>query len=156
MKLPSFSYKFDSGPLKQRYLSQNPTEGNCRFAVQYYFFFIRNIYLRPSEVLCPYFYKRTGKFSWKRSDLAVRFDKSLLKPHMIIFAERLKNSKNENVHKTISYYESKDDWIISLHSAIYLGNNKIWHATSIDSGSCIWDLEKFLDYYNPVALKKLD
>ena len=150
--LKTISYKFNKGPISKEELQEEKfTEGNCRLAIQYYFYKIHNLFIEPNNILNPQGYNTLGTFiieeKYFKNDSFVH-----LKEGDIIYAERIINAQGEKILKS---YSSKDDWIIALHSAIYLGNDKIYHCTSIDKKSCVWSIKKFLDYYKPIAAKRL-
>lgn len=155
-KLRYFSYKFDKGcgPLSKKLLQGKITSGNCRLAVQDYFFSVHNLYLKPKDILLPFAYHKIGYFV----DL---FDKA----GDIIYAEKLRNNKS---------FKNGDEKILHFHTAIFLGKlNKtilsflpfksniktgtsvIWHSSFIAGGTDIWPLDKFLYYYKPVAAKRI-
>lgn len=144
--LRRFKYKFDAGPVAtQEELLGNWEEGNCRKALQTYFLSARNIFLSPADVLCPRLYYETGKFIFTK-DEAINFD--LLSNGDIIFAEKIGGKA-----KT----KTGEEYIISLHTAIYTSEpgREVWQSTYIDGGSCYWSLRRFLDFYKPVAVKRL-
>lgn len=146
--LKVFTYKFDKGPVNKEVLqSDNFTEGNCRFAFQYYLFKIHDWFINPKRVLNPGAYKQLGKFvvpegEWDADSI------KFLKPGDIIYAERIRDKPK--------MFTRKDDWIKSLHSAVWVGINKkqVYHATVVEGRSCFWELAKFLEYYLPIAVKR--
>ena len=75
----------------------------------------------------------------------------------VIYAERIRNNQGEAVDTSERTFPSLDEYIISLHTALYTGKNNqdIWHATAIEGSSCFWSLEKFLYFYKPIAAKRL-
>lgn len=153
--MKDFTYKFDEGPLasKEELLS-NWSIGNCRRAVQYYIFNRKNIFLNPEDVLCPKAYNETGSFITGKEG---SFSFDLLKNGDIIYAEKIRNNKEELIDKSLKTFYTKDDYIISLHTALFTGEKEkeIWHATAIEGSSCFWSLEKFLHFYKPIAAKRV-
>lgn len=151
----AFSYRFNKGPLsKNRLREEKFKEGNCRLAIQYYFFKKHNLYLNSNEVLNPKAYKKTGTFVVEEGSFSKKSVKKL-KSGDIIYAERLKNKNGVKIYKKASFFSNKNTWIISLHSAVYLGRGKIYHSSSISDGSSVWDIEKFYEFYKPVAAKRI-
>ncbi len=152
--MDNFVYKIKNGPLSKIDLKKPITEGNCRLAIQHYFFINHGIYLEPEKVLCPELYKSTGTLLENNQNKNFFND---LNQGDIILAERIKNKKGESIDRTRAIYSNEDDWIIDLHSAIYLGKseNSIWHATAIDGGTCYWTIDRFLEYYKPVIAKRI-
>jgi hypothetical protein len=90
----------------------------------------------------------------------------------VIYAERVRAKDGSRTAKTLSGFPSMGDYLVSLHSAIFIqaitdevlrklpvgivclnAGSAIWHATSIEGGTCLWPLEKFLLYYKPLAAK---
>ena len=146
-KLKKFNYKFDKGPLLLNQLEQEDfNEGDCRLAVQYYLYKIHNLYLKPDLILNPKAYKKVGKFIVKEKEFDISSLKKLQEGD-IIYADRIRDKKDIKI--------SKKDWIIRLHSAIYLGNNKIFHSTIVDRKSSYWSFNKFLKYYQPITAKRV-
>jgi hypothetical protein len=154
--MKDFIYKFDEGPLSSKEeLVGGWKTGNCRRAVQYYIFIKKNIFLNPEDVLCPKAYNETGVFVAGK-DNAFSFDQ--LTDGDIIYAEKIRNKKEENIDKSLKTFSSNDDYIISLHTGIFTGEKgkEIWHTTVIEGSSCSWSLEKFLHFYRPVVAKRIN
>ena len=153
--MKQFSYEFLAGPLaSEGELKGNWDTGNCRRAVQLYIFEEFGIFLRPEQVLCPAAYRTTGSFVFKKGQ---SIDFTVLKKGDILYAERIRTKEGERVDKSENTFSSSDEYIISLHTAIYTAeqNKEIGHATSIEGNSCYWSLEKFLQFYRPVAAKRI-
>lgn len=153
--IKQFSYKFDAGPVSsEKELVGDWQFGNCRIAVQLYTFLNSGIFLRPEQVLCPAAYEETGRFV---IDSNMVFSFELLTEGDVIYAEKIRNKKGEEVDKSEPVFSSQEKYIISLHTALYTGekDREIWHATSLEGGSCYWSLEKFLHFYKPVAAKRI-
>ncbi|NVN96525.1 MAG: hypothetical protein HXX18_14715 [Bacteroidetes bacterium] len=153
--MKEFTYKFNEGPLSSvGELLGDWNTGNCRRVVQYYTFLKKKIFLKPEEVLCPEAYNNTGIFIINENE---EFSISKLIDGDIIYAEKIRNKEGELIDKSLKTFPSKDDYIISLHTAIFTGekNKEIWHATAIEGSSCTWSLEKFLNYYLPIAVKRI-
>jgi hypothetical protein len=128
--------------------------GNCRRALQYYFYVMRGLFLLPEEVLCPEAYYKTGEFVFKKGEIV---DITKLQTGDIIYAERIRAKDGSLVDKSEKSFSDVDDYIVALHTAIYVGEprKEIWHATSIEGGSCQWSLTKFLEFYTPIAVKRI-
>ncbi|HEX8994079.1 MAG TPA: hypothetical protein VF803_02400 [Candidatus Paceibacterota bacterium] len=153
--LRQFSYERDAGPLASvEELRSGWETGNCRRAVQLYEYERREIFLNPEEVLCPEAYHSTGEFVFKKGE---PIDPSQLQDGDIAYAERIRNTKEEAIDKSEDTFASEDEYVVSLHTAVYTGTPgaEIWHATFIEGGSCYWPLEKFLYFYKPVAVKRI-
>jgi hypothetical protein len=90
----------------------------------------------------------------------------------VIYGEKVRTKDGRPAAKTLADFPSMEDYLVSLHSAIFIqaittevlsklpigigclkAGAAIWHATSIEGGTCLWPLEKFLSYYGPVAAK---
>lgn len=168
-KLHAFAYKYDkgAGPLLEIEFNQAIKTGNCRLAVQDYFYVAQGLYLKPDEILLPYGYKHTGVFINFRG---LRD----LKQGDIIYAEKFRNKNSEIIYKEKDKYKNEDEWIRYFHTAIYLGNLDekiesllpvkpaypkgtpvIWHSSFIAGGTAVWSVEKFCYYYQPVAAKRI-
>ncbi len=151
----AFVYKFDAGPVaSQKDLLGDWTIGNCRRAVQLYILEKKNIFLQPEQVLCPAAYNETGVFVINKDQ---EFSFESLVDGDIIYAEKIRNKNGKEADKSEKTFDSLDEYIISLHTALYAGKKgrEIWHATAIEGASCFWPLEKFLHFYNPIAAKRI-
>jgi hypothetical protein len=156
LPIEQFTYAYLAGPLNtETELMQPVMEGNCRLAIQLYFFRLRGIFLGKDKIYLPGGYKHLGQFIVEE-DL-IDFD--LLQPGDIVYAQNLKNKHGEPMARGREMYTSKDEWLFHLHSALYVGvyNNQhcLWHATSIENGTCIWTREKFEEYYQPISAKRV-
>lgn len=153
--MKEFGYRFDAGPLGSAdELAGEWSEGNCRRAVQLYLFSMRGEFLEPDRVLCPDVYNRTGIFV---IDVDEQFDFECLSSGDVIFAERLKDGRGAKVNCRRGTFASNDEYVISLHTAVWTGQKgqEIWHATAIERSSCYWSAQRFLEFYRPVAAKRL-
>lgn len=150
-----FTYKFNEGPLgTQEELLGDWSEGNCRRSVQLYIFGNKGIFLRPEQVLCPEAYNDTGTFV---IDKGQKFHFESLMDGDVIYAERIRNKQGEEVDKSEQTFPSLEDYITSLHTALYTEKKgkEIWHATAIEGMSCFWSQEQFLHFYKPIAAKRI-
>jgi hypothetical protein len=146
-KLKQFNYKFDKGPLLSKDLQKEDfKEGNCRLAIQYYFYKVHDLYLKPKLVLNPKGYEKLGKFIVREKEFT-KDSLTKLKEGDIIYADRIKDKEDIEL--------SKKDWVVRLHSVIYLGNNKIWHSNIVSKKSDYWSFDKFIKYYKPIAAKRV-
>ena len=150
-----FAYSNFDGPVETDKIDKPIQSGNCRLAVQHYLYKAYNIKFKPEDVLCPKFYQETGEFVIKSSKSNFFDD---LVGGEIIFAERIKSKDGKLLDKSRKNYKNEEDWSIDLHTAIFLGPDiakPIWHATIIVGVTCYWTIEKFLEYYKPVAAKRI-
>lgn len=153
--LKSFSYQLNAGPLPtEEALLEDWQIGNCRRAIQLYFLISKRVFLPPEKVLCPAAYHQTGNFIFRKGESV---DFGLCKAGDIIYAERIRNKDGGLIDKSEKSFIREDDYITSLHTAIYTGDpgREIYHATSIEGGSCNWSLKRFLEFYKPVAVKRI-
>lgn len=156
MELENFKYNLQKGPLSQIELEKPIKEGNCRLAVQYYLFKKHGYYLPSEDAICPVLYEETGRHI--SIPQVGYFAKNLYKGD-IILAQRIRDKNGLPVNRSPKHFGTKQDWIIALHSAIYLGSQvkkPIWHATSVEGKTCYWSIEKFQIYYKPVAVKRIN
>jgi hypothetical protein len=163
-KIPAFKYSFLSGPVESPELLSKK-EGNCRSLLQWFFWVSNKQFFPPKALLNPAAYRRTGEFI-SLSDPTNFF--SNLPDRVVIFAER----KRAN---TTGFDKEEDKYLISLHTAVYLqslteiekylskgikvteidaSQPVILHATSTAGGVVVWEIDKFLEFYRPVAAKK--
>lgn len=155
----TFVYKYLAGPVETiEELDSGVKEGNCRFALQLYFYRVHGIFFEKYQIYLPGGYKVLGKFVFKEEP--INFSK--LVTGDILYAQNLRNKEGKEVDKSLERYRDKDEWLYYLHSAIYLGNlndgtenQYIWHATNIDGGPTRWTLEKFQHYYKPISAKRV-
>lgn len=161
-ELRSFTYDYEAGPLPLDKLKLQIKKGNCRLAVQDYFFTVHGLYLEPKQILLPGAYRRTGKFIKQFSGKLADFRKKLKKGD-VVYAERKRLGKNKE----------KKGRIRRLHTAVYVdkidaktefmpngerpvkATYGVWHATRVSGRSCFWPTVKFLRYYQPVAAKRI-
>jgi hypothetical protein len=154
-----FVYKYLAGPVQtEEELNGGFMEGNCRFALQLYFYRIHSRFFERDEIYLPGGYKALGKFVFKETDI----DINQLKAGDVIYAQNLRNKQNQKVDKSPERYKDKDEWLYYLHSLIYLGKlygdsdtNYVWHATHIAGGPVVWDWSKFIHYYKPISAKRV-
>jgi len=151
-----FTYQYLAGPVETKAeLLAGVTEGNCRLAIQQYFYELHDLWLEKAEVYLPGGYKHLGKFVYEEA--VVDFDR--LEVGDIVFAQNLRNKKGEVIDRGLESFTDKDQWLFYLHSALYIGkeNNThyLWHASSICGGTCVWELDKFLYNYLPISVKRL-
>lgn len=155
--IPEFLYKYLEGPVEDpKMIDAGITTGNCRLALQLYFYKIHNKFFGRDEIYLPGGYKSLGEFIHKEE--TVDFDE--LKEGDIIFAQNLRGKGGDLLKKAKENFETHDDWLYHLHSAIYLGKHTdskhyIWHATNIEGKSVVWDLDKFTHYYLPISSKRV-
>ncbi|MCD4762268.1 hypothetical protein K8R32_04905 [bacterium] len=151
MNLPIFKYVFQDGPLPKEKLNNKIKQGNCRLAIQLYFYKNHEKYFKPKDILNPYGYKNTGKFIFGPEQ---KIDFSKLRKGDVIYAQRKINKKGEKISRDKKDFKNEDEWILNFHTAIYLGNNKIYHSTIFEENSCVWTLNKFNKFFKPIAIKK--
>lgn len=155
MEFKQFSYQFDAGPfVREEELVGDWQVGNCRRMLQWYFYTVQKIFLHPEQILCPTAYYETGDFVFVKGE-DVDFGK--LKRGDIMYAERIRSKKGDLVEKSEKTFATFDEYLVSLHTALFIGEpgQEILHATSIEGRSCSWSLEKFLFFYRPVAVKRM-
>jgi len=132
-------------------MAEKIVEGNCRLAIQDYIFSVCNKYLAPEQILLPEGYLKTGRFITK--DYLV--DPSLYEVGDIVYAERIRGGSLNAIERGRQTYATDDNWIISLHTAVFTGDKQIYHATSVEGKTCVWDMDKFQRYYRIVAVKRI-
>ncbi len=150
-----FNYKFNKGPLDtQEELLSDWDEGNCRRAVQLYIFEKKGYFLEPEQVLCPKAYNDVGTFVINKGQ---EFSFESLEDGDIVYAEKIRNKQGEEVDKSEDTFASLDEYIISLHTAMYTAekDREIWHATAIEGRSCYWSKENFLHFYKLIVAKRI-
>lgn len=153
-ELPNFSYSINQGPVFIEELDKTFDKGNCRLAIQLYFYNLYNIRLKANETLCPESYYNLGKIVEIYEDFF-----SCLQAGDIIFAERIRGKNNQLIDRARESFDSENEWVVALHTAIYIGESnkegQIWHATSIANSTCFWSKEEFLYYYKPVLARRI-
>jgi hypothetical protein len=156
--LDTFVYKYLAGPVETAAeIEAGVPEGNCRFALQLYFYRMHGIFLKRDEIYLPGGYKTLGRFVFEEAP--VNLDDLL--PGDILYAQIIRDKEGRAVDKSLEQYRDKDVWLYYLHSAIYLGalddgpNRYVWHSTLIDAGPTLWSFEKFGYYYKPISAKRV-
>lgn len=160
-RLHNFTYKFDAGPLAEEALRAGDfKKGNCRLAIQDYLYQIKGLYISSENILLPRGFRETGNFVKRFEDKDYSF--SELERGDVIYAEKIRDKNDNLVDKSQEAFSSEDDWLISLHSAIFLGKVEnenpedfIWHSSAVSGGTALWPIEKFLYYYRPIAAKRI-
>ncbi len=150
--LHTFIYQYNAGPLSFDELSKGDfNTGNCRRAIQDYLYCKYDTYLTPEEILLPQAYKEIGIFITENGEVNI----SLYKDGDIVYAERIKDKNNKKIDKNRNTFRTEDEWIYQFHSAVYIGNISIYHATAIAGGTCMWSLDTFQKYYKIIAVKRV-
>lgn len=155
MNFKHFSYQFDAGPLStEEELSGAWNTGNCRRMLQWYFYSEHGVFLTPEHILCPDAYYKTGEYLFEKGQEVSFRD---LRRGDVIYAQRILSKDGNPVDKSEKTFATTDDYIVSLHTALYVGEpgKEILHATSVEGGSCQWPLERFVKFYHPVAVKRV-
>lgn len=152
----NFAYKYLLGPVESiEDLSQSIAEGNCRLALQLYYFRVHNTFFQKDDIYLPGGYKVWGEFVFKEEP--IDFD-SLL-PGDVLYAQNLRGKRGQELLKGIENFKDKDEWLYHLHSAIYVGKvdgaHYIWNATSIVGGTITWPLDTFEYYYRLISAKRI-
>lgn len=152
----NYSYSYLAGPVETREeLDESLAEGNCRLALQLYFYKIHNLFLERDQIYLPGGYKTLGEFVYKEEPIL--FEK--LEEGDIVYAQNLRGKDGAVLDRSPERYQNKDEWLYHLHSAIYVGRadgeEYIWHATSIEGGTAVWPRRKFEYYYKPISIKRV-
>jgi hypothetical protein len=156
LPIENFTYAYLSGPRDMEAELVMPiTEGNCRLAIQLYYYRLHQLFIPKFDIYLPGGYKKLGRFVFEETEI----DFFKLLPGDIVYAQNIKNKRNEEMSRNPEMYKTKDAWLFDLHSAIYFGffthTHYFWHATSIVNGTTVWSLDKFTEYYKPVSVKRV-
>ncbi|MDQ1300028.1 MAG: hypothetical protein QG636_696 [Patescibacteria group bacterium] len=151
-----YVYKYLLGPVESaEALNQPVTEGNCRLALQLYYFRVHGIFFQQNDIYLPGGYKAWGEFIFKEEP--IDFEK--LQPGDVLYAQNFRGKRGQELLKGIENFKDKDEWLYHLHSAIYVGKisgtHYIWNATSIVGATITWPLETFVYYYKPISAKRI-
>jgi len=146
-----FTYTYLAGPVDTPAELENITEGNCRLAIQLYFYRVWGRFIQKDEIYLPGGYKTLGTFIFKEE--AVNWSKARVGD--IVYAQNIKKKDSTLYERDRDHYHTYDDWVYNFHTAIYVGENKFWHATSIVNGPAVWSREEFENYYKPISVKRL-
>lgn len=151
-----FIYSYLAGPVETAAdLEREIMVGNCRFALQLYFYKIHQLFLEKDQIYLPGGYHTLGTFIFNEQTI----DYNSLKTGDIIYAQNLRNKAGVQLSRNEEDYQSKADWIYHFHSAIFIkqpdGTEAIWHATSIENGPAIWTRDHFEQYYKPISVKRV-
>ena len=154
--IEDFAYKYLAGPVESAdEFGSTVVEGNCRLALQLYFYRVHRIFFQKNDIYLPGGYKVWGTFVYKEESI----DFDALQPGDVIYAQNLRGRRGQELLKGIENFNDKDEWLYHLHSAIYAGKangtHYIWNATSIFGGTITWPLEAFEYYYKPISVKRV-
>lgn len=170
-RLAAFSYAYTHGPIdtEAEFRAGFPT-GNCRRAVQDYYLKRYGRFLVPDEIYIPQSYESFGEF-------VVREGETLTPERLaagdVIYAQKRRSRSGKELALGAELYDSRDEWLFSLHSVVYLGLlddeakallpegvpykdgvTYVWHSTVVDGGTVLWDWDTFMHYYAPVSAKR--
>lgn len=171
-RLAQFQYAYTHGPLDtEAELKAGFSTGNCRRALQDFFYKRHGLFLAPQEIYIPESYEHTGAFVIAEQE---PFDLAKLKEGDVIYAQKLRSKSDRPLVLGPEMYDSRDEWLFSLHNAVYLGTISddpksllpegisydpqipyVWHATVVAGGTALWDWPTFAHYYAPVSAKRL-
>lgn len=146
IKLEIFEYEFRTGPFDSpEDFKVKISKGNCRLAVQLYFFRTHNLFLKPEQVLNPYAFRNTGKFVFQNESVDFRRTRN----SDVIYAEKLPVRR--------SAFKTEEEWLISLHTAVVIKRCgiRVWHASSLCGKSELWTVAQFEKSYKIVAVKRI-
>lgn len=151
-----FTYAYRVGPVESpEELDPTVKEGNCRLALQLYFYRVHNLFFQKEEIYLPGGYKTLGTFVFEEEPII--FD--ALRAGDIIYAQNLRDREGNELQRNQEVYANKDEWLYHLHSAIYLGyqngSHYVWHATGIEKGTVVWSLETFEHFYKSISVKRV-
>jgi hypothetical protein len=171
-KLAEFQYAYTHGPLDtEAELLSGFATGNCRRAVQDFFYKRANLFLVPEQIYIPQSYEAQGSFVVKEGE---PFALGPLKEGDVLYAQKLRSKSGRLLDTGPEMFDSRDEWLFGLHNAVYLGEISpalqkllpegvtykeslpyIWHATVVAGGTGLWEWDMFAHYYLPVSAKRL-
>lgn len=169
--LAEFQYAYTHGPLETLpELLGGYTTGNCRRAIQDFIYKRYGRFFAPEEIYIPQSYHSVGSFVIPE---ASPFSLEPLREGDIIYARKRMSKSGRPLNTEPEQYDSKDEWLFSLHNAVYLGTLTdetkkllpksvapvegvpyVWHATVVTGGTALWDWDTFARYYVPVSAKR--
>jgi hypothetical protein len=172
--LSRLRYDYSKGPVSAGELQVGPTEGNCRLAVQRFFFDNYGIFLGHQDIVLPYA-RNGGKriFVENNLDNPRNFFDSLQEGD-IVYAEKLRDSHEKIIKSGKEKFETEYERLVHLHLAVYVGlptdeilaffsgdeidrdKPAIWHSTFIAGGTALWSVEKFCHYYKPESAMRIN
>jgi hypothetical protein len=136
MRMEKFEYSYLEGPVVRSDLILGKKMGNCRFAVQDFYYKYFGKFLRPEEILLPGAYRDVGEFVFcevfdSAQTLREKIDFNKLRVGDIIYAKKRFDSKGNDILKKKEDYipsslkklrrTQEDEWILYSHSAVFLG-----------------------------------
>jgi len=148
-----YTYAFLAGPFETKEeLCGFWSKGNCRRALQWYFFEYHGIFFSPEQLLCPQSFLATGTFVLKEGE---KWNRDPLQVGDVIFAERIRGKDGEKIPSKKNNL-SRDEYLVRLHTAIIQNIEPLqfFHATSLSGKSCIWTQEAFFRCYRSIAVKR--
>lgn len=152
--IPSFVYNYESGPFASlQEMQEGFKTGNCRRAVQAYFWYALGAFIPAEDILSP---EMLGKFI-PVDDENNSFESACV--HDVIYAER--RNKASKTAASLNNRAVMMNW----HSAVFLGNllrgsaidlQHLYHSSMICGGSATWTTHEFLDYYQVRGRLRVD
>jgi hypothetical protein len=169
--LAEFEYAYTHGPLDTlSELTGGYATGNCRRAVQDFMYKRHGRFFAPEDIYIPQSYHSLGTFVISETS---PFSLEPLREGDVVYARKLLSKSGRLLIADREQYDSNDEWLFSLHNAVYLGvltdeTKKllpksatytegvpyVWHATVVVGGTVLWDWDTFARYYVPVSAKR--
>lgn len=168
-KLHNFKYNYFRGPISLDDLQTEITEGNCRLAVQDYFYTNHGLYLNREELILSERMINGSDVKKNQGDIVDFF--SDLKEGDIVYADKLRNSLEKELTPRSEKFANEEERLINLHLGVYLGIQKnenssrfsfnnidtkkpvIWHSSFISKGTALWSIDEFCYYYKPFVAR---
>lgn len=170
-RLTEFEYAYTHGPLDTREaLARGFATGNCRRALQDFMHVRHGRFFLPEQIYIPESYDAHGIFVHQEGEEVAP---AKLQEGDVIYAQKRRSKSGRPVEAGPEQYDSRDEWLFSLHNAVYVGAveedmkqllpadatvlpgvHYVWHATIVANGTALWDWDRFTHYYAPVSAKR--
>jgi len=150
-------------------IQQGPIEGNCRLAVQDYFYTLHGLYLGREDVVLPEAIKGKGVTIKELQGDVHFFDD--LEVGDIVYAERVRNRGGRRLSVGKERFSTENEWMTNLHLGVYVGTPTadlfthmsasedagpaIWHASRMAGGTALWSIDTFCYYYQPAVARRI-
>jgi len=154
-RLHNFGYDYFRGPVSREELQEEIAKGNCRLAVQDYFYTIHDLYLDKEEVILSGKMISETDVIKNQGNIGEFF--SRLKKGDVVYADKRRNSQGEELEPGSEKFKTEEERLLNLHLGIYLENPPtIWHSSFISKGTALWPIDKFCYYYKPFVARRIN
>ncbi|MFA6185388.1 MAG: hypothetical protein WCT51_02900 [Candidatus Shapirobacteria bacterium] len=155
-RLHNFKYNYLRGPVSYEDLQTEIVEGNCRLAVQDYFYINHDLYLGRKDLILSK--EMVNGFDVIKNQDNIGDFFSRLKEGDIVYADNLRNSFGNELKPRSEKFPNEEERLLNLHLGVYLdrlNQPTIWHSSFISKGTVLWSIDEFCYYYKPFIARRI-